>query len=317
MIVETWHWIGFNFVIFLILGFDLWHAYVKPHAISFKEALLTSAAWIALALLFNVWLYFAFGPDPALTFLTGYLLEKSLSVDNLFIFLLLFSHFNVPDRSKHKVLFYGVLGAIIMRGLLIWGGIALVQHFDWIFYVFGAFLIITGIRLAFKEEKEVEFEKNFAYRVLQSWIPLTSQFHGQRFFVKQNQKWLATPLLLVLVLIELADLVFAIDSIPAILGITTEPFIVYTSNILAILGLRALFFVLESLMNRFYLLHYALALILGFIGCKMLLHDVVEIPTLLTLGIVILLLSLAALGSFLFPLSAEPSQKDQLHQSKK
>ncbi len=307
MPVTNYHWISFNLAIFILLSFDLWRFYRYPHVITVREALLTSAGWILLAFSFNVWIYFTFGHAPALDFFTGYLIEESLSVDNLFVFLLIFAHFNVPEISKHHVLFYGVLGAIMMRALLIWGGIALVQHFDWIFTIFGLFLIITGSRLAFKKENEEEVKKSYTYRWLQKWMRFTPTYQGQAFIVHRNGQWMATPLLAVLILIELTDLVFALDSVPAILGITTEPFIVYTSNIFAILGLRSLFFAIEGIMKRFYLLHYALAFILIFIGCKMLVVDYLHIPTSVTLAILVSTLTTAIIGSILWP-STHPHQ---------
>jgi tellurite resistance protein TerC len=303
MNVTLYHWVIFNLLILVLLGIDLWRSYRNPHAIGVKEALWASAGWISLALLFNGWIYFAFGAGPALDFLTGYLVEESLSVDNLFIFLLIFAHFKVPETAKHHVLFYGVLGAIVMRALLIWAGIALVERFDWIFIIFGIFLIITGIRLAKKQETDVE--KSFVYRWLHQWIPFTNQYEGNAFLIKQNGQWMATPLLIVLILIETTDLIFALDSVPAILGITTEPFIVYTSNVFAILGLRSLFFALEGLMKGFYLLHYALAFILVFIGSKMIVADMFHVPTWMTLCILVSALSIAIIGSFLFPSSAK------------
>lgn len=299
MDVTPFHWIIFTFIIVLCLGFDLFRFYRNPHSIHMKEALLTSLAWIVLALIFNVWIFFDFGTEPALAFLTGYILEKSLSVDNLFIFLLIFSHFKVPDQSKHEVLFYGVIGAIVMRGLLIWGGITLAAHFQWIFVIFGLFLIITGIRLAIKRESESEIEQSRIYQWLKKHIPFTS-YHGNKFFIQQQGQWFATPLLAVLILIEMTDLVFALDSVPAILGITTDPFIVFTSNIFAILGLRSLFFALEGIMKAFYLLHYALALILVFIGTKMMLMDYIHIPSWLTLSILLLTLAITMIASLFF-----------------
>jgi tellurite resistance protein TerC len=300
MDVTLYHWIGFTLLITILLGMDLIRFYRDPHPIGIKEALLTSFGWIFLALLFNGWIYLTFGIGPALDFLTGYLVEESLSIDNLFIFLMIFAHFKVPETAKHQVLFYGVLGAIIMRALLIWGGIALVQHVDWIFLLFGFFLIVTGIRLAFKHETEEEVEENRIYRWLKKYIPFTS-YQANTFIVKQNGQWMATPLLAVLILIETTDLVFALDSVPAILGITTEPFIVFTSNVFAILGLRSLFFALEGIMKAFHLLHYALAFILVFIGIKMILTDMIHIPTWITLIILFSTLSLTIIGSWLFP----------------
>lgn len=300
MPVTLTHWIGFNFIILLLLGIDLWRFFRMPHAVGVKEALWTSAAWISLAIAFNIWIYFTFGFQPALDFLTGYLIEESLSVDNLFIFLLLFSHFKPPETVKHQVLFYGVLGAIVMRGLLIWGGIELVQHVQWIFIVFGVFLIITGIRLAFNTEKEEKAEESLMYKWLMKFFPFTEHYHGNAFIVRQKSGWKGTPLLALLILIETTDLIFALDSVPAILGITTEPFIVYTSNIFAILGLRSLFFALEGVMKAFSLLHYALAFILIFIGCKMIVADYVHIPTWITLLVLISSISLAIGASYLY-----------------
>ncbi|MBS4163699.1 putative membrane protein [Candidatus Protochlamydia amoebophila] len=308
---DSWHWIFFNVFILLLLALDLYHFYYKPHSIKFKEAVLTSVGWVAIAFLFNAWLYYHFGSETAINFFTGYLLEKSLSVDNLFIFLLLFTHFKVPDDCKHRVLFYGVLGAIFMRGLLIWGGVSLVQQFDWMFYLFGLFLIYTGIKMGLSKEINLKLEENRIYLFLKKTIGMTSDYHAQSFFVKIDGKWIATPLFLVVLLIEFADLVFAIDSIPAILGITTDPFIVYTSNVLAILGLRSLFFVLEGMMQRFYLLHYALAFILTFIGFKMLLANLFHIPTFIALGILLLALLCAVIGSFLFPISQAESKQNE------
>lgn len=309
MPVTIYHWIVFNVMIAIILGIDLWRSYRHPHAIGMREALLTSGGWISLALAFNVWIYFSFGLEHALNFFTGYLLEKSLSVDNLFIFLLIFSHFKVPETSKHQILFYGVLGAIVLRALLIWGGIELVQHFDWIFIVFGLFLIFTGVQLALKKEGEQDIEKGFAYRWMQKWFRFTPDYHGNAFFVKENQLWLATPLFGVLLLIEFTDLIFALDSVPAILGITTEPFIVFTSNIFAIMGLRSLFFALEGMMKRFYLIHYALAFILVFIGCKMIVADYLHIPTWITLMVIVSALSIAIVSSSRFFSSTDQEKK--------
>lgn len=287
---------AFNLIIFTLLGFDLYRSYRNPHRIDIKEAIITSCIWISLAFLFNGWIYLTLGSSAALDFLTGYLIEKSLSIDNLFIFILIFAHFKVPEQAKHLVLFYGVLGAIIMRALLIWAGIELVGHFQWIFFFFGLFLIIAGIRLAIKRESEEELEESFTYRLLKKMIPFTG-YHGIAFFVKQQGQWMATPLFAALLLIEISDLIFALDSVPAIFGITTDPFIVYTSNIFAILGLRSLYFVLEKLIQTFHLLHYALAFILIFIGTKMMIADFVKIPTWATFMVLIVSITLAMLAS--------------------
>jgi tellurite resistance protein TerC len=299
--ITTSHWIIFNVLIAILLTLDLWYFHRRPHSLGIKEALLTTLGWIALALGFNGWIYYRFGSEPALNFLTGYLLEESLSLDNLFVFLLIFSQFRVPKDLKHRVLFYGILGAVFMRAILIWGGIELIHYFHWIFYVFGAFLIYTGFKLAFTKEKKIQQEKSLVYRLLSTWISMTPHYHGKSFFIKKRGKWVGTPLFLALILIETADLIFALDSIPAILAITTDPFIVYTSNIFAILGLRSLFFCIEGLMERFYLFHYALSLILVFIGFKMLLAGIFPISTLATLGVIINLITASLIVSLLFP----------------
>lgn len=300
MAVSLTHWIIFGLLIAIALGIDLWRSYRNPHAIAVKEALITSAGWIFLALLFNGWIYVTFGSKHALDFLTGYFVEKSLSVDNLFIFLLIFAHFKVPAKAKHLVLFYGVLGAIVMRGLMIWGGIELIETFDWIVYLFGAFLIYTGFHLSFKKETKEEMSKSRINQWLQKKIPFTG-YHGESFLVKKEGKWMATPLLAALIMIEVSDLFFALDSVPAILGITTEPFIVYTSNIFAILGLRNLFFALEGMIQTFRFIHYALAVILTFIGIKMSVGEFFAIPTWVTFAVLVLSLSIAIGASLLFP----------------
>lgn len=276
---------------------DLFYFHRNPHAISIKEALITTAGWIGLAMLFNLWIYYSYGATPAIEFLTGYLLEESLSIDNLFIFLVLFAHFKVPPAAKHRVLFYGILGAIVMRALLIWGGLELVQHFRGAFYLFGGFLIFAGIQLSIRKEVETPYEETLMYRFAHYIFPSTTTYHGTAFFIKQAGKWLATPLFTVLVLIEMTDLFFALDSVPAILGITTDPFIVYTSNIFAILGLRSFFFALEGLMTRLSLLNYALSFLLIFIGVKMLISDYYHIPVSVTLGVIVLTISTAIIGS--------------------
>lgn len=306
MVAEIYHWVLFNIMILGLLTFDLWY-HRKSHQVTVKEALIETVIWIALALSFNGWLYYRFGDEPALNFFTGYLIEKSLSLDNLFIFLLIFSHFRVPEDLKHRVLFYGILGAIIMRALLILGGVALIHYFDWIFYLFGAFLVFTGFRMAFKDEEiKIEHEKNLIYRLLlASRLPMIPSYYGEAFFIKKDGRWTGTLLLLVLIIIETTDLIFALDSIPAILAITTDPFIVYTSNLFAILGLRSLFFVIEGIMKRFYLFHYALAAILVFTGFKMLLMDFMHISTGVTLTFMIIALTIALVGSILFPKKSE------------
>ncbi len=296
--ITIYHWIVFNVCILVLLGIDLWQFRKHPEPRSLKDSIVACLGWIALALVFNLWVYVKLGAEPAVNFLTGYLLEESLSVDNLFIFLIIFAHFRVPDACKHLVLFYGVMGAIVMRGLLIWGGIVFVHHFAWAFYLFGAFLIYSGIQLILSKGKSFKIEESKVYKLFSKMVPTTKDYHGQAFWVWAGTKWLATPLLLVLLLIESADLVFALDSVPAILGITTDPFIVYTSNIFAILGLRSLFFVLEKGMNKFDYIHDAVAAILAFIGLKMIIKDIYPIPTYATLGVIVLLLCSAIFMSY-------------------
>lgn len=304
MTTELWGWLLFGSVIFLVLVLDLGFFQKKIHETSIKEALVQSAAWIALALLFNVWIFFEKGQEASVNFLTGYLLEKSLSIDNLFIFLLIFSYFKVPRRYQHRILFWGILGAILMRALFIGAGVALIHRFEWILYVFGAFLIFTGIKLALEKDKEINPAKNPVLRLFRKIMPVTHQIEDHKFFIRQGSRWCATPLFVVLLVVESTDVVFAIDSIPAILGVTTDPFIVYTSNIFAILGLRALYFALAGVMQIFHFLHYGLAVILVFIGSKMLLADWFHIPVEMSLGIVVSVLLVSIVASAIWPQKA-------------
>lgn len=300
MFTEAWFWI-FNFSILILLMLDLCFFHRKSHVIGIKESLWMTLFWVVAALLFNLYLYFTQGAVNALNFLAGYLVEKTLSIDNLFVFLVLFSYFRLPDHLIHKVLFWGILGAILMRALFIVCGIFLIQHFHWMIYLFGAFLIFTGVKLAQGKQKEEHPEPNFLIKFLQRALPVTPDFVEDRFFVKKEGFYFATPLFLVLLAVEITDLIFAIDSIPAIIGITEDPFIVYTSNILAILGLRSLFFALSHLMRFFHYLHYGLALILIFIGCKMLLSGVVAIPIFFSLGVISFILIISVLLSIINP----------------
>ena len=289
-------WIAFNFFVLAMLALDLGVFHRKAHIIRIKEALGWSAFWIALALLFNVGIYFWRGPQTALEFLTGYLLEKSLSVDNIFVFLLIFSYFRVPAISQHKVLFWGILGALIMRAIFIAAGVTLISKFHWLIYVFGAFLIFTGIKLALQKGKEIHPERNPVIKLFRRYMPVTGDYEESKFFVRRAGRVLATPLFIVLLVVETTDIIFAVDSIPAILAITPDPFIVYTSNVFAILGLRALYFALAGIMQLFHYLHYGLSAILIFVGVKMLLADVYKVPIGIALGVVagILLVSVIA-----------------------
>jgi tellurite resistance protein TerC len=258
-----------------------------------------SIAWILLALIFNAGLYVWRGPEPALQFLTGYLIEKSLSVDNIFVFVLLFSAFSVPAAYQHHVLFWGVLGALVMRGLLIAMGAVLLEDFHWILYLFGAFLIVTGIRMALHKETEVHPERNAVLKLVRRVLPVTADYEGDRFIVRRAGQLWVTPLLLVLVAIETTDLIFAVDSIPAIFAVTTDPFIVYTSNVFAILGLRSLYFVFANIIHTFYYLRLGLAVILAYVGVKMVLTDLYHIPSALSLLVIALVLAVAIAASLL------------------
>jgi tellurite resistance protein TerC len=264
-----------------------------------KEALSWSIAWILLALIFNAGLYVWRGPEPALQFLTGYLIEKSLSVDNIFVFVLLFSAFSVPAAYQHRVLFWGVLGALVMRGILIAVGAVLLEDFHWILYVFGAFLIVTGIRMALHKETEVHPERNPVLKFIRRVLPVTADYEGDHFVVRRAGQLWVTPLLLVIVAIETTDLIFAVDSIPAIFAVTTDPFIVYTSNVFAILGLRSLYFVFASIIDKFYYLRLGLAVILAYVGVKMVLTDFYHIPSALSLLVIALLLAITIVASLL------------------
>lgn len=271
-----WFYIGFTLFVLLMLGLDLGVFHRQAHEVSFKEATAWSAIWICLALGFNVGFYYyaasLFSIDVArnvsLEFLTGYIVEKALSVDNIFVFVMVFSYFAIPARYQHRVLFYGILGALIFRAIFIGAGSWLMQ-FHWIIYIFGAFLILTGIKMLLAPEKEMNPEKNFLIRLFKRFMPVTHELHGQKFFVRQNKVLYATPLLIALIFLELTDVIFAVDSVPAIFALTKEPLIVFTSNIFAILGLRSMYFMLAGAIDKFYLLKYALSFVLIFVGLKM------------------------------------------------
>lgn len=296
-----WMWGGFTLLVFLLLAIDLGVFHRRPHAVRFAEALTWSGVWIALALLFNGVVYGVFGRERALEFLTGYLIEKALSVDNIFVFLMLFAFFAVAKQHQHRVLFWGVLGALVMRGLFIFAGAALLARFHWVMYVFGGLLVVTAIKLMLQRAEEVHPERNPVYRLFRRVVPMTAEEHGSRFLVVRNRKLYATPLLMVLVTVEATDVVFAVDSIPAIFAVTRDPFIVYTSNVFAILGLRALYFVLAGVMDRFHYLKPALALVLAFVGVKMLIDGVYPIPITASLAVIASILAVAILASVLRP----------------
>jgi len=302
-------WVGFNLFVVLMLALDLGVFQRRAHEIKIKEALLWSGIWITLALLFNLGIYFWRGPETALEFLTGYLIEKSLSVDNLFVFLLIFSYFDVPPLYQHKVLFWGILGALIMRAIFIVAGITLIQTFHWVLYVFGAFLILTGIKMAFQKGRKIHPEKNPVTRLFRRWMPVSDQYEGDQFLIRKGGRYLFTPLFIVLLVIETTDVLFAVDSIPAILAITLDPFIVYTSNVFAILGLRALYFALAGLMRLFHYLHYGLSAILVLVGVKMLLADIYKIPIEIALGLIAGILLISIIASVVKPRRTETLSK--------
>jgi tellurite resistance protein TerC len=289
-------WIGFNLFVLAMLALDLGVFHRKAHVIKIKEALVWSGVWITLALLFNLGIYLWRGQETALEFLAGYLIEKSLSVDNIFVFLLIFSYFGVPPLYQHKVLFWGILGALIMRAVFIATGITLIEKFHWTIYLFGAILVLTGVKMALQKDRKIQPERNPVIRLFRRCVPVTEDYAQDKFFIKRAGRYLATPLFIVLIVVETTDVIFAVDSIPAILAITLDPFIVYTSNVFAILGLRALYFALSGVMELFHHLHYGLSVVLVFVGIKMLLTDLYKIPVSIALSVVagILLVSVMA-----------------------
>lgn len=292
-------WIIFNVFVLGMLALDLAVFHRKAHAVSLREAFAWSVVWISLALIFNLGIYYLWGAEKALEFLAGYLIEKSLSVDNLFVFLAIFSYFAVPAMYQHRVLFWGILGALVLRAIFIATGAALLTAFHWMIYVLGGFLIITGFKLLLTGDHKLQPEKNPAVRLLRRVMHVTKEYHGQRFFIRSNGRLWATPLLLVLVVVETTDVIFAVDSIPAIFAITMDPFIVYTSNVFAILGLRALYFLLAGVMDMFRYLKVGLSVVLCFVGAKMMIVDLYKIPIGVSLGVVAGILALSILASLL------------------
>jgi tellurite resistance protein TerC len=294
-------WVIFSVFVLGMLSLDLGVFNRKAHEVHFKEALTWSFVWVALSLAFNWWIYHEFGSQKALEFLTGYLIEKALSVDNIFVFVILFASFAVPKIYQHRVLFWGVLGAIVMRAIFIGLGAALVARFAWIMYVFGAILIYTGFKLMKEGDAEPHPEKNPLYKLARKVMPATPEYHGSQFVVKKEGRNYATPLLLVLIAIEATDVVFAVDSIPAIFAISTDPFIVYTSNIFAILGLRAMYFLLAGIIDKFHFLKYGLAVVLLFVGTKMIIAEWYHVPIGASLGIIAGVLTTSVLASVIWP----------------
>ncbi len=290
-------WAGFIGFVLMLLAVDLGVFHKKSHTVGFKESIIWSAVWIALAMAFSLVILQWRGEGDFMLFITGYVIEKSLSVDNLFVFLLIFTYFKTPNQYQHKILFYGILGALIMRALFIGAGIAIIQQFSWVIYVFGGFLIFTGLKMLKPSEEEADLENNFVLKLTKKIIPSTDKIDSNHFFTKINGKWLATPLFITLVFVEFSDVVFAIDSIPAIIGITTDPFLVFTSNVFAILGLRSLYFALKGFSDMFHYLKYGLAVILVFIGTKMCISHFYHVPVWVTMMVIFGVLILSMLIS--------------------
>jgi tellurite resistance protein TerC len=305
--------IGFAVVVLAMLAIDLGVLHRRPHAVRPREAAIWTAIWVGLALLFSGWIYLRLGPHKSLEFLTGYLIEEALSIDNMFVFLVIFSYFSVPADLQHRVLFWGVVGAIILRGIFILVGAALLHAFEWIVFVFGAFLIFTGIKVMRETRTEVHPERNPILRLFRRCVPMVDGYRGGRFFVMENGRRMATPLLLVVLVVEMTDVVFAVDSIPAIFAVTRDPFIVLTSNIFAILGLRSLYFLLAGVIGKLRYLKVGLGLVLTFVGTKMLLADWYKIPVGVSLGVVAALLVGSAVASLLITShDREPAVEDEV-----
>lgn len=296
-VAPQWLWISYVTGILILLAIDIAVSQRSGHKPSTRTALLESAMWIGIALSFNLWFGFRYGSNLGIEFLTGYIIEKSLSVDNLFIILLVFKSFHIQAKYQHRILFYGILGAIVMRGVLIIVGAELIRHFAWILYVFGGILLATAIKLFFESDKEIELSESWSIRLLRRIFPITDKLNGDRFFIIEKGVRKATPLLVALVVIEATDLVFAMDSIPAVFAVTKDPFVAFASNIFAVLGLRALYFVLAEWVAELRYLKPALALVLAFIGFKMVAHDFVEIPSSVSLVVVVAILTIAAIAS--------------------
>jgi tellurite resistance protein TerC len=310
-------WLVFGVLVIALLALDLGVFHRRARVIRVREALIWSAVWISLSLIFNLGIYFAFGTDRAVNFFTGYLVEKSLSVDNLFVFLVIFTYFNVPANAQHKVLFWGIMGAIIIRGIFIFAGVAIIERLHWVIYIFGAFLVYTGIRLFLHRDRKVHPEHNPFLRLCRRFMPVTRDYREDRFCLREAGRLFITPLFLVVLVVETTDILFAVDSIPAVLSITLDPFIVYTSNIFAILGLRALYFALAGVTLRLHYLSYGLSLILVFLGFKMLFSGFYRLPVWVALGVVAGILAISTIASFLRPKKAETIAEQICHSEQK
>jgi TerC family integral membrane protein len=289
---SIWFWVAFHIGVFVAIGVDLFTFRVRGRELSMTAAARRSVLWVVISLAFNAVVWRVKGPHHGLDFLTGYLIEYSLSMDNIFVFVLIFTHFRVPPRAQHRVLVWGIIGALIMRGTMILFGIALVRRFHFVLYIFGLFLLITALRMLFSKHPALDFRETRVMRFCRRILPITHEFHNQDFKVRVDGRWMLTPLALTMIVIEITDLAFAVDSIPAIFAISQDPFIVYTSNICAILGLRSLYFLLAGLMNRFIYLRTGLALVLGFVGLKMITAEFLPFPRVISLGIIVLILGI-------------------------
>jgi len=306
--ITPWHWVGFILCVLVFLALDLGVFHRQAHVVSFKEALAWTGLWVTLAMLFGLVIAPLLVHDwqlkQTVEFITGYVIELSLSMDNVFVIALIFAHFAVPDRYQHRVLFWGILGALVMRGVMIWLGVELINRFEWLLIALGAFLVFSGLKMVFSKEKESDPEKNLAVRITRKFFPISTEFDGQKFITRLNGRKTLTPLALVLVLVETTDLLFALDSIPAIFAVTRNAFIVFTSNVFAILGLRSLYFVLAGAIQYFRYLKVGLSIVLVFIGLKMVLMKYFHIPTPLSLGVVVLIIA----GSILLSVKATRSE---------
>jgi len=292
-------WSGFIAFVLLMLALDLGVFNKRDHVVGFREALLSSGVWISLAMLFNAGIFWRFGEERGLEFLTGYLIEKSLSIDNIFVFIVILAAFRVPAQYQHRVLYWGIVSALVMRAGMIFAGVAIIKRFHAVIYVFGVFLIVAGVRLYFERDKPERPEDSRVLRWVQRFLPSTERFDGHAFFTRENGRLVATPLFMALALVEISDILFAVDSIPAIFAVTTDPFIIFTSNIFAILGLRSLFFILAGMVDRFRYLKLGLAAVLVFVGAKMALMDIYKIPSLISLAVIVATLGVAVGASFI------------------
>jgi tellurite resistance protein TerC len=304
-----WIWILFNVVVIGLIVLDLGVFHRKDHEESFRESAIWTVVWTLVALAFNAGIYFYAGGEPALSFLSGYVIERALAVDNIFVFMMIFTAFGVPRVLQYRALFWGIIGAIVLRAVLIATGTVLIERFGWVLYIFGAFLVVTAIRMLRNEEKEIDPGNHSVVRLLRRFVPVTDRYDGSHFFARIGGKRAVTPMFVVLAVIAVSDLVFALDSIPAIFAITQDPFIVYTSNILAVLGLQAMYSMLAGVINQFHLLKYGLSAVLGFVGVKMLIVDVYHVPIGASLGIIVAMLAASIIASRIFPEAAASRPK--------